>query len=150
MSLPWCCRQPDFMKYRNLNEGYSRFRYPSVPCYQTTRRHIPEDSNFHNHHLDNMKSHFVVSTEPATVLFLQPTLKFRQLRLSFLVYFKRSVLSSLFLVPFICSVVPSVANCPRLFPIYDALHPHRHYLSAIFIFQFYLLNPLTYNNRYKN
>ena len=90
ISLPRCCRQLDFLKYPNPNDGDNRIRYPSAPCYQTTRRHIPADSNFRVHHRDNMKSHFIQSSEPASALFLQPILKFMQLRLSFLVYFKRS------------------------------------------------------------
>jgi len=115
--------------------------YPATKLHDVTF----QKTNFHSHHLGNMKSHSIVSTEPAPVLFLQPILKFRQLRLSFSRTLRKISYSLLFLVPCICSVVLSVANCPRLSPIYDALPPHRHYLSAIFIFHFYLLNPHTHN-----
>ena len=145
--LPWCCRQLDFLKYRNLYDGDSRILYPSVPCYQTTRRHIPEDSNFRSRHCDNMKSHFISSRDAAdAVLFLQPILNSMKPVSLFSYNPKYLILSSLFLVPTICSLVLriSFASCTRLSLIYDALCPQRHYISAIFIFHLYLLNPLTH------
>jgi hypothetical protein len=99
-----------------------------------------------------MESHFTLSTEPSHCV-ISPTHSKVQALSLFSYTAKDLTLSSLFPAPYTCSAAAAVlspTNCPRLFPIHAAPQSSASLLSAVFILRFYLLNPLTHNNRNKH